>query len=124
MKKNKGFTLVELICVVAIIAVIALIAVPAVAANIKESQEKLYSNQIVAIEEALANWAIRNRSELPKEDGDFIIVTLQQLKNEGLIEQNLQNPKKSGKDKAFKDDELELRIVKYHNNFMYNVITK
>lgn len=124
MKNNKGFTLIELICVVTLIAIIALIAVPAVANNIKESQESIYKNQITALEEALANYAIKIRNELPEQDGEFREVTLQELKDASLIEENFKNPKKAGKDKNFLEDDLELRIIKYHSNFIYSVQEK
>ena len=55
---NKGFTLIELLAVIIIIAIIAMISVPTVFDIISSSKEKVYEQQVTAIESAAKRWAI------------------------------------------------------------------
>ncbi len=63
MKKNNGFTLVELMAVIAVLAIIALIAYPLVTKTITNSKEKLSDEQKRTLEEAAKLYAIKNGPE-------------------------------------------------------------
>ena len=60
MKKNKGFTLIELIAVITILAVVALITVPAVNKAITKSKERAYETQKSEIIAAAKKWNLEN----------------------------------------------------------------
>lgn len=66
MKKEKGFTLVELLAVIVIIAVIAAIVFPVVTKHIRTSKEKALAVQISEIIRAAKDWAIDNPDSLDK----------------------------------------------------------
>lgn len=118
MKKNNGFTLIELLAVIIVLAIIAIIVYPSIEKTLKDSKQDLYEAQLSLIESALEQYAVLHRKDLPKSDGEYITVTLQQLIDDGLVENNIQNPLTG---KAFTEDELNLVITKYHNNYSYHV---
>ena len=92
MKNKKGFTLVELIGVVILIGLIALIAIPSVDYIIKKTKDNAYERTKDTLEDGLRNWVTDNK-ELIYEDGEEIIVTLADLKEQGYIEYEIKNPK-------------------------------
>ena len=95
MKLNKnGFTLVELIGVVILIGLIALIAIPSVDYVIKKTKDNAYDRTLDTLKDGLRNWVTDNK-ELIYEDGEEIIVTLADLKEQGYIEYDIKNPKTS-----------------------------
>lgn len=60
MKRNKGFTLIELIAVITILTVVALITIPAVNKAITKSKDKAYETQKTAILAAAKQWNLEN----------------------------------------------------------------
>ena len=93
MNKN-GFTLVELIGVVILIGLIALIAIPSVDYIIKKTKDNTYERTKDTLKDGLRNWVTDNK-ELIYEDGEEIIVTLADLKEQGYVEYEIKNPKTS-----------------------------
>ena len=75
--KNEGFTLVELLAVIVILAIIALIAVPIILDIIgstkKESDERSIELYAKAIENAIADYSLKNNGEIPKDIEDLEI---------------------------------------------------
>ena len=118
MKNNIGFTLLELLGVIVVLAVIAVIVYPSIEKNLKDTREDLYNTQIQMIENALEQWALVNRDELPTGDGEYVTVTLKQLVDEGFVDADIENPL-SGK--PFKESELNMVVTRYHNNYTYHV---
>ncbi|MBQ8872233.1 MAG: BspA family leucine-rich repeat surface protein [Bacilli bacterium] len=94
MKSRKGFTLVELIGVVILIGLIALIAIPSVDYIITKTKNNAYNRTKDTLKDGLRNWVTDNK-ELIYEDGEEIIVTLADLKEQGYIEYEIKNPKTS-----------------------------
>lgn len=91
MKKEKGFTLVELLGVITLLAVIALLAIPAVARNISGGKNQLYKAQLENFKNAARDWMAIHTLELP--DGAInTSITLGCLKVEGLLEPKIENP--------------------------------
>lgn len=86
--KNKGFTLVELLCVIIIIAVISVIVFPMVAGHINDSKEELDKVQISDLEAAAEKWSINNLDKMDKYHINDIIVTIAYLKQEGYLEKD------------------------------------
>lgn len=60
MKKNSGFTLVEIVVVIALLGVVMTIAIPNIYKFRESSNKKAYNNKKAAIEAAAANYAQRN----------------------------------------------------------------
>lgn len=92
MKRN-GFTLVELLAVIALVAIFLLVTIPTVDSVIKKQKNRLYNIQLKNVTEALKTWGNMNISLLPEEDNASITVTLNDLKEAGLVEDDLANPK-------------------------------
>ena len=118
MKKKSGFTLAELIGIIVILAVIALITITSVTNIMKENTEKLYQIQINNIITSAKTWASSHVFELPENDDEYIELTLLQLKEAGLVEENITNPKT---EQLFSND-LKIRITKIDNNYKYEII--
>lgn len=118
MKKSNGFTLIELLGVIIVLAVIAVLVYPAIEKSLKNSKQDVYEAQLSLIRSALEQYAVINRKDLPQHDGEYVTVTLQQLVNAGLVSEDIQNPLTG---EAFTEDELDLVITRYHNNYTYHV---
>jgi len=115
---KKGFTLVELLAVIIILGVIGLIATVTVNNVLKENRESLYNEQIKLIEDKAKLWAAEHVFELPDEDKEHIILTLGQLKAEGLSGEVI-NPIT---EEPFLDS-LQIKITKVENSYIYEVLT-
>ena len=103
---KKGFTLVELISVTVVIAIIALVAVPAVNRTIKNIQNDSFNTQVRTIKQAASGWATANLNILPL-NGEPLTIYLYMLKLDGLLDNDLKNPKT---DEPFYDD-MEIVIT-------------
>ncbi|WP_138415515.1 prepilin-type N-terminal cleavage/methylation domain-containing protein [Aquibacillus sediminis] len=90
LKSQKGFTLVELLAVIVILGIIAAIAIPSIGGIINNTKDDAHdSNAIMMIEAARLAVASGDLSS-----GDTI--TLQELVNEGYLEQVPSNPEDGG----------------------------
>lgn len=116
---KKAFTLVELIAVMILLGVLGLIATITISNELKENKESLYNVQIDNIRRSAQNWASNNVFELPEKDGEFIIITLGQLKSEGLSD-NVINPKTN---EPFSDN-LQIKITLDEKTYVYEVIVE
>ena len=113
---KKGFTLVELLTVIALIGLVTLIAVPAVSSIMDKEKEKLYKVQIKEVKEALKTWAAMNPKLLP-EVGQGVNITLGELKEDGLIDLEFNNPKT----KNCYDNDNIFTITNEDGVYFYNV---
>lgn len=114
---KKAFTLVELIAVMILLGVLGLIATITISNELKENKETLYNVQIENIKKSAQTWASSNVFELPNQDGEYIILTLGQLKQEGLSGDVI-NPKTN---EPFLDS-LQVKITLKENSYVYEVI--
>lgn len=89
---RKGFTLVELIAVLVILSIIALIVTPNIMVSVKEYQEQLYETEIQALESAAKNWVADNISEVPIDNNKSLIITIQDLVENGYFDENATDP--------------------------------
>ena len=87
---KKGFTLAELLGIIIILGALMLVIIPLVSSAIRSGNEELYNNQIDGIKLALEAWMSDNQR--PNE-GEYITLSLSQLKEAGLIEIDIKNPK-------------------------------
>ena len=84
MKKNGGFTLVELIVVIAILAILAGVAVPAYSGYIKKAEEAKDLTQLDAIETA-AVFAY-TEAAVNDEDADLNVTAIVVPAAEGVVD--------------------------------------
>ena len=114
---KKGFTLIELIGIIVILALIALIILPAIGNNLRESRETLYATEIESIKAASKECATIHINLLPNLDKQSINVTLRQLKDDGLLEEEIINPLTN---KPFSDN-MSVTIKRVSNNYSFEV---
>ena len=69
MKKNKAFTLVELLAVIVILGLLALIIVPKVQKTIKNSKKNIYESSAYALKREADNFYLTRKTELTSFDG-------------------------------------------------------
>ena len=86
MKRNKGFTLVELISILTILGIIALITIPIMTKTINKSKEKAREVQIEEIIKAAKKYAIKNSYVLPENVGSHTSIEIETLINENYID--------------------------------------
>lgn len=115
---KKAFTLAELLGVIIIIGVLALLITPIVDKSLKNSETKVYEAQIKKIENAANDWAMEHMNMLPKNDQDYIIVYLWQLKVGGYIDSDIRDPRTG---KLFPND-MEIKITREYSNYVFEVI--
>ena len=113
----KGFTLIELLAVIIVLGLIAIIVTPAITKSIKESQERMYNEQIDQIENIARNWGVSNTDLLP--ESGYYYLTLDTLKSEGLLEDKdiispLDNTKMSGCIVINFDNDVKQYVYKYN----------
>ncbi|MFA5410175.1 MAG: type II secretion system protein, partial [Bacilli bacterium] len=86
MKKNKGFTLVELLAVIVILAIILAVAIPGIGAIINSSKISSYNSQMSLIKKAASLYMAKYSN------GTTISVRLDDLIEAGFIKDNVVNP--------------------------------
>lgn len=117
--KNKGYTLIEIIGVIVILSLIIMISIPTISGILKSSKTKAYNVQVAEIKSASESWSLLNYENVPKNDGDTIIISVLQLKLANLLPYDFKNPKTG---ELFPDD-MQISITKKGNNIVYEVLT-
>ncbi len=124
---KKGFTLVELIAVLVILSVIALIVTPNIMVSVKEYQRQVYETELQAIKDSAKNWAADNISELPTDNEFSLVVTINDLINNGYYDSEVRDTVNHG---TFEDenhftfvvidcDYIEDELGKIETNYKY-----
>jgi len=117
--KKKGFTLIELLGIIVVLGIIAVIATPIVQTSIGNNREKMFEVIKEQLMDTAKDWASVNASSLPDVDGDYVDVSLGELKKEGILKINVTNPKS---EKSFSNESF-VRITKKQNNFTYDLVS-
>lgn len=115
--KTRGFTLIELLGIIVVLSVIALIATPIVQTSIGNNRNKMYEIIKQQLIGTAKDWASVNINSLPQNEGDYVDVTLAELKTQGILKIDVSNPKS---EKPF-SNESYIRITKIKNNFSYEL---
>ena len=89
---KKGFTLIELLAVIIILSLLVLLTSTAITKIVKDSKQELSDDQIASIKAAAEIWGADNIDELPI-TGSCSYLTLRDLKEFGLIDSNIIDPK-------------------------------
>lgn len=119
MKKESGFTLVEILVVIVILGILAAVIYPIVNTSVNSSKQKLYDAQIENIINAARTYASDNMEILPTTDGENLNppLTLNKLIEEGYIK-DIENPKTK---KPF-DKNIKITITNKNGVLEYEVI--
>lgn len=115
---KKGFTLIEMIAIVVLLGILGLIAVVSIDKILKENQERAYNIQVQNIIDGAKLWANENVFQLPQNDGEFVIITLGELKNKGYIKDDITNPITN---EQFNNN-MQLKITVNNNNYNYEIV--
>lgn len=114
---KKGFTLFELLAVIIVLGVLGLIAIISVDKDIKNTKEQAYNTQIESIITGARTWAGKHVFTLPENEGEYLIITLGELKQSGDVEKEIINPKT----KEPFDDNMEIKITRQNNDYVYEI---
>lgn len=95
MKKNKAFTLVELMGILLVLSLILLIAVPAISNTLRKSEQKQYDEFLNDLNLATETYIELNRNHYPElnQIGGQAYISLHELVTTGLVKKTVQNPK-------------------------------
>ena len=115
--KKQGFTLVEILAVITLLGIMALLIIPAIEGIIRGTEEDAYNTQIESMKLSLKNWGAENVFKLPSNDGEFVEVTLGDLKLAGYVPVEFKDPRD---DKCFSNS-IVLRITREKSNYDYSI---
>ena len=93
MKKNKGFTLVELLAVIVILAIVSLVAVPSINGLLRKSRTNMFCKKVESIEAAAKYYAQDNLSDLGS-DSKMVIankIPIRLLVEKGYLKKDSDN---------------------------------
>ena len=93
MKKNRGFTLVELLAVIIIVGVLSVISIMSVSRLINKSRDSQLTQQENTLSMAAEGYLQANRIFLPKSIGQTIVLSANTLKDAGYLKTNIKNSK-------------------------------
>ena len=99
MRNKRGFTLAELLGVIVILLLLVLIVTPIFINYSKKASKSAYEVQINTIKESAREWALdeENIKLLPTKEDECVKITLEKLKELGLLDYNITNPKTNEK---------------------------
>ena len=96
MKKN-GFTLVELLAVITLLALIAVVVITNVSSPYRSMKKDLNESEIKLIYSAAETYIQKHKNDYPTIEGNIYCITIKDLIEEGLLEDNLINAMEDSK---------------------------
>ena len=90
---KKGFTLAELLGVIAVLGIIALITLPAIDKSLDKGKSELYDTQIQQLKKGLKDYLSENIKQMPKDDGEILCKSIDELQKNGNLPLDIKNPK-------------------------------
>lgn len=95
---KRGFTLIELLAVIVLLGVIVTIITSSVISTMNKSKTSLSDTQIETIEDAASRWVTLNADKLPRENGKYVDVSIDDLASDGYLDaSDLENPSNGNK---------------------------
>lgn len=85
VKRNQGFTLIELMIVVAIVAILAAIALPSYQESVRKTKRVEAQAELLDVAQRLQRFKIANFSFAPLVNGVEVPVTLAQVQHSGIL---------------------------------------
>ena len=116
MKKDKGFTLVELMAVITILAILSLIIIPIVDKNVKKAKKDVYKIQIENIKIAAMNYYTDNISLRPK-NGESKTINIEVLIEEDYME----DINRKSIQEEYESEDIEIKITNINGKYSYLV---
>jgi len=117
-KKNKGFTLVELLGVIIILAFLAFLVSEVIINNINDTNNKMENLAIDTIISSAREYVSKNPNEFPKVIGDIYYLTYEKLVTEKLINDDMLPKLDSVEDLKSKFIQIEYN----GNNYTYTLV--
>lgn len=114
---KNGFTLIELMAAIIILSIISLISVPLVEQTLVNIRKDSYDTQINSIKASAKQWGASHLYDLPLNNGDQLLLTLDQLKSEGFVKKEIFNPRT----KEEFENTLEIAIINKNGDYLYLV---
>ena len=90
-EKQKGFTLIELLAVIVVLVLLAMVIVPPLVSQMQGLRQDLSKSQIQLIYSATETYIKKHKNEYPSVEGTVYCITLQNLVNDGLLEDTIIN---------------------------------
>lgn len=116
---KKGFTLVELIGTLIVLSIIALIVTPNILVSIREYKKQVYDSNVKGIEAAAKNWAADNIAQLPTDETESLLISMEELVNGPYLDEKVKDPLEGG----YFDDEDHFTFVIVNCNLIKDEIT-
>ena len=107
MKKNKGFTMIELLATIIILALLVTLGIISIRSVLDRGDDSYYKSQEDMLILAGREYFADHRSELPKKVGDTASVTL-----ETLIDEKYIDPIKDDKDNPCNHEKSNVTVQK------------
>ena len=116
--KKKGFTIVELLGIIIILGIILTIAIPLTNKIINNAEDESYNLLVSNLKGASEDYLADNMSLIPENEGDKIIITLEDLVNGNYLDPDVENPKTH---KKISYTESTITITYINGSYDYNV---
>ncbi len=115
MNNSKGFSLVEILGVIVILSLLVVASFTILDGVAKRNIDRTYKTQLNKILDGAISYANSNNEvNIPSEEEKKATITLQTLFDEGIIDDNIKNPKT--KKKILGTSTIEITYIKYQTN--------
>lgn len=117
---NKGFTLIEIICVILLLGILVAFIVPKTTSIIKENKRKTCNSVVTSLEDAANTFTYENTSIVDNAiaTSGYYDISILELQTKGLIKNKLTNP--------FTNEEFNtsnsVRITIDNNTYIYTYL--